>query len=284
MFPLLFAIGPFALRSLNLLLAIGLFAGMFVFWRKGKEEHYEEMELFDALFLGQIAGIICARIAFIIIHFDRFGLNPVSWFDVFTYPGFTLAAFFVVSGLYVYRYAIKKKWDQFEILDFWVLAIAVSQVFVWFGYFLEGIFFGTPTSLPWGLVFPGVFEKHHPVQFYLMFFYLILAWYLGWVEYRYRTFEWYRSGKNTAQTGFLLSVFLITNGLIYTLFSFITIPSLVVYGVRVDMGASIALLVFGLGLLYVRSGRQLFSFRRKIRAKKLEQFNEQSGNEQSGAS
>jgi prolipoprotein diacylglyceryltransferase len=275
MFPTLLTLGPIVIRSLNVLLAIALVVGMFTFWRKGKEEHYDEMDLFDGLFLGQLLGIVCARITFIILHFDRFGLDPIAWVDIFSNPGFTLVAFFIVSGFYLYRFALKKKWDAFEILDFWVLAVAVSQVFVWLGYFLEGIFFGTPTQLPWGMIFPGVFEKHHPIQVYQLLFYLLLAWYLGWVEYRYRTFEWYRKGKNTAQTGFLLSIFLITNGLVHLLFSFITVPSLVVYGVPVDVVLAGLIFVGVLAMLYIRSGRQFFSFKRSARAKKLQQFMEE---------
>lgn len=274
MFPTLLAFGPIVIKSLNVLLAIALVVGMFMFWRKGKEEHYDEMDLFDGLFLGQLLGVLFARIVFILLNFNRLGLDVIAWVDVFSHPGFTLMVFFLVSGFYLYRFAVKKKWDAFEILDFWVLAVAVSQVFVWLGYFLEGIFFGTATTLPWGIVFPGVFEKHHPVQLYQLIFYAVLAWYLSWVEYRYRTFEWYRRGKNTAQTGFLLSVFMITNGLVYLLFSFITVPSVVLYGVAVDMVLAALLLITGLVLLFVRSGRQVFSFKRSARAKKLQQFTE----------
>lgn len=274
MFPTLFALGPVVIKSLNVMLAIALIVGMFVFWRKGKEEHYDEMELFDGLFLGQLLGIVAARIVFILLNFNRFGLDIIAWVDVFSNPGFTLMVFFVVSGFYLYRFAVKKKWDAFEILDFWVLSVAVSQIFVWIGYFLEGIFFGTPTQLPWGVVFPGVFEKHHPIQIYQLIFYLVLAWYLSWVEYRYRTFEWYRRGKNTAQTGFLLSVFMITNGFMYLVYSFITVPSMILYGVPVDSVLAALLLVVGLITLFLRSGRQLFSFKRNARAKKLQQFME----------
>src|SRR5690606_26230191 len=130
-------------------------------------------------------------------------------------------------------------------------------------------FFGTPTKLPWGLVFPGVFEKHHPVQLYVMVFYLFLSWYLSWVEYRYRTFEWYRKGRNTAQTGFLLSIFLITNGFVFSVLSLVSVPSLVVFRVRADVISALGLLLFGVILLYLRSGGQFFSFKRKMRAKKL---------------
>jgi hypothetical protein len=272
MFPILVAIGPVVIKTMNVLLALALLTGLFIFWRKGKEEHYDEMELFDGLFLGQLLGILVARATYIATNFDHFGLNIISWLDIFGNPGFTLIAFFIVSGYYLFRYAIKKKWDAYEIMDFWVLGVAWSSVWVWLGYFMEGIFFGTQTSLPIGIVFPGVFEAHHPLQLYLMLFYVLLAWYLGWVEFRYRTFEWYRKGKNTAQTGFLLAVFLITNGVMYAGLSFISIPNVVFYGVHIDAVLAVTMVVFGALLLFVRSGRQFFSPKSKARAKKLEKF------------
>jgi prolipoprotein diacylglyceryltransferase len=272
MFPVLLEIGPLVIKTMNVFLVLALLTGLFIFWRKGKEEHYDEVELFDGLFLGQLLGIVVARAVYIITNFSNFGFDPIAWVDIFGNPGFALIAFFIVSGYYLFRYSLKKKWDAYEILDFWVLAVSFSSIWVWLGYFTEGIFFGTQTQLPIGIVFPGVFDAHHPLQLYLAIFYMGLAWYLGWVEYRYRTFEWYRKGKNTAQTGFLFALFLICNGIAYSLLSFISIPSMVVYGLRIDTAVAIIVMLLGFLLLYSRSGRYVFSPKSKVRAKKLEKF------------
>jgi hypothetical protein len=196
----------------------------------------------------------------------------VSWVDVFGSPGFNLAIFYVTSGLYLWRFAKQKKWDAFEILDFWILGVVTSLILIWVGYFLAGISFGIPTGLPWGLVFPGVFDQHHPVQIYYVIYFSLLLFYLTWVEYRYRTFGWYRAGKNTAQTGFLISMFLILTGVASLAMSIVAIPNLVVLGVRTDLVGAAVMTVVGIIMLFYRSGRQLPGQKKKKRQSRLEEF------------
>ncbi len=274
MAPVLFSFGPIVIQTLNVFLVISLLAGLFVFWRKGREEHYDEMMLFDGILVSLVFGFFISRIAFIIERWSVFGLNPLRWLDVATYGGFIFFFMLVGSAGYLTRYAKKVKWDHFEILDFWALAVACSTIVIWLGYFFAGIGFGTPTSMPWGIVFPGVFEKHHPLQLYAAVFYTIVFAYLMWAERNYRMFTWYRSGKKTAQTGFVFSVFVIASGIFWTVASSISLPSLVVLGVRLDTISSAVLILVGAVLLYVRSGRSLPSLRKpkKKPAVTLEEF------------
>ena len=270
MFPVLLAIGPVVIKTVNLAFVLALLAGLFVFWRKGREEHYEEAMLFDGLLLSLLFGLVLARAAFIAMRFGEFGLNVMNWLDLVNKPGFSISALFIGSAFFLYRYAKKKKWDEFEILDFWVMGVTLAQVFIWFGYFLAGTALGTETNLPWGMVFPSVFTKHHPTQLYYALFFSALFWYLSWAEVRYRTFVWYRFGKNTAQTGYLLSVCMLLTGLFSLVMGLVTVPEVVVAGVRADSIFSLVLTVFGLSMLYSRSGRS-FPWRRKQQSK-LEQF------------
>jgi hypothetical protein len=45
------------------------------------------------------------------------------------------------------------------------------MIFVYLGFFLAGSYAGRFTTVPWGLVMPGNFEKSHPVQLYFVLFY-----------------------------------------------------------------------------------------------------------------
>lgn len=258
MWPNLISLGPIVISSLNVMVVVALLAGLFAFWRKGKEEHYDEMMLFDALLLSFVFGAIAARLVFIGLNFTQFGFNVLSWFDLISLPGFNLMALYLGSAAYIFRYARLKKWDAYEILDFWSLGAGVSLVFLWLGYWLAGINFGTATSLPWGMIFEGLFEPHHPVQLYYALFFVFISWYLAWAEFKYRTFRWYRGHKNTAQSGFLISMLMIGTGIFSLAMVFITI-SPTTFGVRLDALASLLLLIGGLVLLYQRSGHEWFS-------------------------
>src|SRR5476649_2015478 len=203
MFPVLFSIHPVTIYTISVFLVLAFLVSGYVFWRKGREEHYQEEELFDAFLLTTVWGIIWARIGFILLNFSHFQLAPIKWLDVFSYPG-TYPLLGLAMGIwFLYQRAKKQKWDENEILDFAVLAISAGLVIVSIGSFFDGSGIGNPTSLPWGVTFPAVFDSRHPTQLYGALFYLLVFVFLNWLEPRYRMFEWYRNKKHSAQTGFL---------------------------------------------------------------------------------
>lgn len=257
MLPTLLAIGPVTLRTLNVFLVLAFLSMAFFFWRKGKEEHYDEAVLFDGFLLSMLVGAIGARIGFVVFQFSQFGFQPWSWFNIGTYPGLNLITGIVAAGLYMYYYARKHKWDVFEIVDFWVIGLSFALAMVWIGLFLDGTSFGIPTELPIGVVFPGVFQPHHPIQLYFAAAYFMLFWYLSWADYHYRTFSWYRAGKNTAQTGYLTSVFIIFTGVFSLVMSFLRPSQFVVGGFGIDIPIYLLTAVVGVLLLWNRSGRSI---------------------------
>ena len=72
---------------------------------------------------------------------------------------------------------------------------------------------------------------------------------------KYRLFNWYKAGKTTAQTGFLLGVFCMANGLFFSLKSFLMPPEFVIGGTRFDWILYLGLFFVGFGVLYARSRR-----------------------------
>lgn len=271
MFPELFHVGPFSLRTMSVLAVIAFLATSFIFWRRGKEEHYKEDQLFDGYLLSILVGLIAARIGFVALNFTQLGFSPLAWVDVFSHPGVSSWAGLLGGALYLKRYAKASKWDVYEILDFAATGLSLGAVFVWIGQFLEGSSVGTATTLPWGVRFPGLLEPHHPIQLYVAVFYLLLFWYLSWAEFHYRTFSWYRIGKRTAQTGFLICVFVIASSLFFLAISMMRPPGADLFGVSMErILLSISLLV-GILLLYVRSGRALPFTREQLKRKQLQQ-------------
>jgi phosphatidylglycerol---prolipoprotein diacylglyceryl transferase len=263
MWPTLINLGFFRLQSLTVLALLALFFTAFIFWRKGNEEHYETTELFDAFLLSGIFGVIIGRLSFVLFNWSGFSENWWLIFNLAQSPGNQPLLALAGAGCYLYFLAKKRKWDPFEVLDFWVTAISLGMVFVYLGFFLAGSYAGRLTTVPWGLVMPGTFEKSHPVQLYFVSFYLFLFNYLVKVEYRYRTFEWYRRGKKTAQSGFLLSVFLILASFFYLIMTKVSLPGMLINGQVIDHWIYLLIFLFGLGLLVYRSGLSFKSKRKK---------------------
>ncbi len=263
MLPIILDLPFFRLKSLALLAFLAAFFSAFIFWRKGREEHYDTLEIFDAFLASGIFAFIVGRLAFVAFHFSQFSGNFWQVFNVFEKSGNEPMVALAAATWFIYRRAIKNKWDAFEILDFYVTAISLGMAFIYFGFFLDGSYGGTFTKLPWGVISVGTFEKTHPAQLYSLAYYLFAYFYLSKMEYRYRTLEWYRSGKKTAQSGFLFSTFLILTGFFHMLTQGTRLPSFFVNGLTLDYFIYLALLLFGAVLLFKRSGRTFIKFSRK---------------------
>jgi phosphatidylglycerol---prolipoprotein diacylglyceryl transferase len=259
----LFTIGPLQLRTISLFQAIAFFAAGLVIWKRSKEEHWSEPQVFDGFLLSFLIGWICARFGYFLLNWDKFGFDLFKWLNFVQYPGSQLVVGIVGATLYFYSYARKKKWDAFEVLDWWSQAVTMGLLWLNVGYFFAGIYFGDSTSLPWGIIFPGVFEKRHPIQLYYVIFHAGIYYLLNWLEFHYRTFQWYRAGKKTALTGFLFINFMAT----YAVFSFIASflrPSVFKLGDLVlDRWLYFVMALIATWLLLLRSNRLLFSFKEK---------------------
>lgn len=214
---------------MNVFLVLAFLMSSFFFWKVGKEEHYREDELFDGFLLSFLTGIVFARIAHVVIHFSQYGWQLFQWFNVFSNFGFYLPAGLVVFGISLYRFAGKKKWEQFAILDMMTpavfLGLAILQIGVFFEQPLETIF----SLKPW-------FFSLHLVISLLAFFF---SWYTRRAEFHYRTYSWYRSGRQVAQTGFVLAIGLVFLSLLLLLVKeFLVCATLFVLGLTILIGRS----------------------------------------------
>lgn len=263
MHPVLFSLGPISINTINIFLVLAFLFSGYVFWRHSRDEHYKEEIVFDGFLLAIVAGLLSARIGYILLNFEDFGFSFLKWVDILTNPGVSGVVGLVAMASYLLRFAKKNKWDEWEILDFWAPAMSLGLVFLYAGMFFDAGSYGVVTNLPLGVKFPGSFEARHPLQLYYALVYLILFIYLQWVENQYRTFEWYRFGKKTAQTGFVTAMFLVVTGVVTVALSFLKQNPILLLGVNLEIPIGFLALIFGLGLLFVRSGRELPLLKKK---------------------
>jgi len=148
MFPILFDLGPVKFYTFTIFIILAFFAGAYVFWRKGREEHYQEDELFDAFLQALFWGALLSRVGFVLLHMEQFGLQPLRWMNIIDFPGYSTMFGILAAGWSLYKSSKHHKWDEYEVLDFGVLAAALSMAILWLGSFLSGAEFGTSTLLP----------------------------------------------------------------------------------------------------------------------------------------
>lgn len=239
-------------------LLIGILGGLYFFWRKVREEHFDLLASFDSIIFAAIAGALGARAGYVFLHLNEFKDSILSIIQFRSYPGLWAVSGFIAAFYVMYRGANEQKQDSWEMWDFFSLLLSWFFAFYWLSRFAIGAAAGTSTTLPWGVMFPQRVEAAHPVQLYAAFGYFLLFGYLLWAEPRYRFFFWYRSKKRTAKTGFLFSMFMIFSGLIGFLLSFVQYPFFLLFDLDVNQVVQALIFVAGCVLLFVRSGRSFF--------------------------
>lgn len=242
-------------------LTIAVVGGVFFFWQKAREEHFELIESVDALIMASIGGLIGARLGYVLLHLGEFRHSVFSLIQFNEYPGLWSVSGLIAMLVILYRSALKQKQDPWEMWDFAGLFMSWYFAFYWLALFFVGAAAGTSTNLPWGIVFPQRVDAAHPVQLYAAAAFFVLFAYLSWAEPRYRFFFWYRSKKRTAKTGFLICMYLIASGLIGFLLGFVQYPFLLVLDIDLHQVAQALIFVVGCVLLFLRSGRSFFLVR-----------------------
>lgn len=259
MFPVIFSIGPFTLFTFNIFLILGVIGAAFAFWQRAHAEHFEDDQVFDVLIVSSVMALVISRIVYILLHVSTVLMDMKGWMEVISKPGFDELTALVVGLWYVWFLSRRRKWDAYELTDFAAVALSFVLIFIWIGRFFAGTFVGEVTKLPIGVNFPNVFDSRHPTQIYFAIAFLLLYIVLLVIEKKYRFFQWYRAGRHTANSGFVLSIFLMGYGLFHFILSFVDVQQMVVAGIRLDLFFYLVMIVYGGGLLFWRSGLNTFS-------------------------
>ena len=256
MHPILFEIGPLTVRTYGLLLAVSFIAGILLALRRSRARGLNQNQMINMSLLIMLAGIVGARIMYVIPHWNEFSANPLDIISPFQssgsigltgltmYGGFIAAVLVSILYLRVNRLSIWRACDAFA--PSIALGIGVSRV----GCFMNGCCFGLPTESALGVVFPafsaaGSFYPDvalHPAQLYNAVLGFGLFGLLMWLD------------RKPRYDGFLFAVLLIAEPItrfFVDLFRYyessMTLGSLGGMALSVNQGISIVLI--GLGLL-----------------------------------
>lgn len=166
--PILFQLGPFAVRWYSLLFAAGFLIGYWMFEKIFKQENRPAKDLDTLLvymFLGTVLG---ARLGHCLFYdFDYyFRQNPIEIFKVWEGG---LASHGAVVGilLAVFIYTrTRPKQTYFWVLDRIAITVALAGTLIRLGNFFNSEIVGIPTDGSWGVVFQRLGEgfPRVPVQ------------------------------------------------------------------------------------------------------------------------
>ncbi len=166
-------LGPVAITSYALMLTLAFLAGTLLAAKRARRFGIPSHEFVSVANLIIISSILGSRLLFVLEEPDSFTQDPASilfvWRGGVSYHG---ALFVSVASVLCWL-----RWRHIAVgalFDAVAPSIALGFFLVRIGCFLNGCCFGTPTEMPWGVVFPlnspagQVYWnlKVHPTQVY----------------------------------------------------------------------------------------------------------------------
>lgn len=212
MLPVLVQIGSFKIYTMGVLMALGLFFGLYYWWKLGRDEHYDETSLFDAFFASTITFFVAGRVGYVAQHMDELG-TAYRLVAFLRYPGLFFAAGIVGALLMLISLARKNDWDVWKIMDSASVSIALVLIFGALGAFLNGSNPGREMAM--GLAYPGVAGLRFPVDLWGVFWFVITFGVTMRVRKNFRFYAWYKGDSSVAKDGLAFFVFGTMMGIYY---------------------------------------------------------------------
>jgi phosphatidylglycerol---prolipoprotein diacylglyceryl transferase len=162
------SIGPVDVHWYGITYAIAFVLGIFLLPRLQKFTRLELTEsdresLFLSVFLGVLLG---GRLGFVLLYGGTYFLeSPWKIFAVWE-GGMASHGGFIGVGLALLFFAMRRHIEFFRLTDTILIPVALGLALGRCGNFMNGELYGTLTTLPWGMHFPGVEGVRHPTQIY----------------------------------------------------------------------------------------------------------------------
>jgi hypothetical protein len=153
-------------------LGIGLF--MYLLWRKLREDYLDD-EVVSLSWVTILAFLVGGRLAFGLENWGVWNDNLSRWILFWQNPGFNYLVGYLSMLGGVWWFLRVKKWKTMTVLEDMVTPILFLFTFFWIDEYIRSGF---------------DFEVAKVAPFLVLT--MILGW---WMRRKYRSFEWYKSGK-----------------------------------------------------------------------------------------
>ena len=214
MHPSIFSLGPIAIKSYGLMLAVAFMAGIILAARRASKAGENPDHIYNMSVWLVLSALFGARLYYVVTHYSEFrarpeitGLTkvlmelrnmfwPVGVDGVVGINGLVLYGGFIgatlTAALYMYKYRLSIP----IYMDLMAPSLGLGIFFTRIGCFLNGCCFGKPTKSVFGLIFPfdsaAGYHYHnihiHPSQLYQSLMGLVIFGTLLYLE-RHKKFD-----------------------------------------------------------------------------------------------
>ena len=152
--PLVFQLGPFALRWYGLLIALAVLTGLALATRLGKARGIEPGLIADLLPLLVLGAVLGARLYYVALEWRQYAANPADALAIWR-GGIAIHGALLGGILTTVLFCRWRKQAFWPLLDVLVPAVALGQAIGRWGNFFNSEAYGLPTQLPWKLKIPA---------------------------------------------------------------------------------------------------------------------------------
>jgi len=152
------------LKSYGLMMVIGFLAAVTVIRYLSRDITPDPQYITNAALYSLIAGVLGARLFYVIHHFDQYRDDLLSVFAIWQ-GGLELLGGVILAIAVIFLYLVYHKLPIRRYLDILAIGLMLALAFGRIGCFLNGCCFGKPTDLPWAVRFPyGSFAYRSQVE------------------------------------------------------------------------------------------------------------------------
>jgi phosphatidylglycerol:prolipoprotein diacylglycerol transferase len=152
--PLVFQLGPFALRWYGLLIAVAVLAGLSLATRLGRSRGIEPVVIADLLPLLVLGAVVGARLYYVVLEWRQYDANPLDALAIWR-GGIAIHGALIGGVLTTVLFCRWRRQPFWNLLDVLVPSVALGQAIGRWGNFFNSEAFGLPTDLPWKLQIPA---------------------------------------------------------------------------------------------------------------------------------
>jgi phosphatidylglycerol:prolipoprotein diacylglycerol transferase len=164
--PIIFAIGPIAVRWYGLLYVL---AFLFAWWlarRRCTTAHspVDAKEVDDLLFNGMLGVIVGGRVGYCLVYGWEYLIQDPFYLFKITEGGMSFHGGLAGVMIAMWWFGRSRGKTMWQILDFVAPIVPLGLGFGRIGNFINGELWGSETTMPWGVLYDGVVR--HPTQLY----------------------------------------------------------------------------------------------------------------------
>ena len=146
-----FSIGNFNVYWYGIIIAVGFLLALVYASFSCKKMNIDINRLFDVVIVGLIAGVVCARLFYVVFYpGDKYLKNPAEIFRIHD-GGLAIYGGLIGAGVFGSLMAKVRKLKVAAVLDIASLGFLIGQGVGRWGNFINQEAFGGATDLPWGM-------------------------------------------------------------------------------------------------------------------------------------